>query len=60
MIAAAASSAGMSTSAVIWVATVPEAIEILHNELKTGDVVLIKGSRGLRMDRIVSALEAEQ
>jgi UDP-N-acetylmuramoyl-tripeptide--D-alanyl-D-alanine ligase len=60
MIAAAANSAGMPASAVIWVATVPEAIEILHNELKTGDVVLIKGSHVLRMDRIVSALEAEQ
>jgi len=29
----------------------------LNNELKEGDIVLIKGSHGLRMDRIVSALE---
>ena len=60
MIASAATLAGMPASAVYWVATVPEAIEFLQNELKTGDVVLIKGSHGLRMERIVYALEAEQ
>jgi UDP-N-acetylmuramoyl-tripeptide--D-alanyl-D-alanine ligase len=33
-----------------------EAIEILRRILKSGDVVLVKGSRGLRMEEIVNAL----
>jgi UDP-N-acetylmuramoyl-tripeptide--D-alanyl-D-alanine ligase len=34
-----------------------EAIEFLRGEIGTGDVVLVKGSRGIRMDKIVSELE---
>ena len=40
-----------------WFETVPEAIVFLQDRLKEGDVVLVKGSRGLRMDQIVTALE---
>ena len=40
-----------------WFETVPEASEFLQDRLKEGDVVLVKGSHGLRMDRIVTALE---
>jgi UDP-N-acetylmuramoyl-tripeptide--D-alanyl-D-alanine ligase len=58
MIAESASQAGMPASAVVWVPTVPEAIEVLSKELREGDVVLIKGSRGMHMERIVAALEA--
>jgi UDP-N-acetylmuramoyl-tripeptide--D-alanyl-D-alanine ligase len=58
LIAEAAISGGMREWAVKWVATVPEAIEVLRDHLVGGDVVLIKGSHGMRMDRIVSALEA--
>jgi UDP-N-acetylmuramyl pentapeptide synthase len=36
---------------------VDQAIEYLHPNLKPGDVVLVKGSNLMRMDRIVSALE---
>jgi UDP-N-acetylmuramoyl-tripeptide--D-alanyl-D-alanine ligase len=57
LIAAAALSAGMREWAVKWVATVPEATEYLRTHLTEGDVVLVKGSHGMRMDRIVSALE---
>jgi UDP-N-acetylmuramoyl-tripeptide--D-alanyl-D-alanine ligase len=57
LIAAAAISAGMRAWAVQWVPNVPEAIDFLRTQLRPGDVVLIKGSHGLRMDRIVSALE---
>jgi UDP-N-acetylmuramoyl-tripeptide--D-alanyl-D-alanine ligase len=58
LIVQAARKAGMSARKISWVQDVPEAIEILNVELREGDVVLIKGSHGLRMDRIVSALEA--
>ena len=57
IIAEAATTAGMSRRRVTWVEDIPQAIELLNAELKEGDVVLVKGSHGLRMDRIVSALE---
>jgi len=60
LIAAAARAAGMRDWAVRWVPTVPEAIEVLRAQLRAGDVALIKGSHGLRMDRIVDALEEVQ
>ena len=37
-------------------ATNEEAIAFLHNALKSGDVVLVKGSRGMRTDEIVKGL----
>lgn len=58
MIAAAAREAGMPASAITWVETTDEAAALLLGKLRKGDVALIKGSHGLRMDRIVSALEA--
>jgi len=58
MIAEAARQAGMSSRQITWVETVPEAITVLQGLLKADDVVLVKGSHGLHMERIVSALEA--
>jgi len=58
LIAQAARKAGMPAAKITWVHDVPAAIELLNSELKEGDVALVKGSHGLRMDRIVSALEA--
>jgi UDP-N-acetylmuramoyl-tripeptide--D-alanyl-D-alanine ligase len=60
MIAEAARQAGMPLSAITVMDDVPQAIEYLRGRLKEGDVVLVKGSRGMRMERIVSALEAVQ
>jgi UDP-N-acetylmuramoyl-tripeptide--D-alanyl-D-alanine ligase len=57
MIASAAENAGLSPSAITWVADVPAAIDLLKGLLKTDDVVLVKGSHGLHMERIVTALE---
>lgn len=57
IIARAAREAGMKPEKIIWVPDTSQAIEVLRPLLKEGDVVLIKGSHGLRMDRIVSALE---
>lgn len=60
LIGAAARDNGMSARKVIEAADVPQAIEILRDLLLPGDVALIKGSHGLRMDRIVTALEVSE
>ncbi len=57
-IADSAQKAGLPAKAITWVSTVPDAIQVLQDSLHADDVVLIKGSHGLHMERIVSALEA--
>jgi UDP-N-acetylmuramoyl-tripeptide--D-alanyl-D-alanine ligase len=59
MISDAAQKSGRRSLSIQWFASVPEVIEVLKTGLVAGDVVLIKGSHGMRMDRIVTALEAE-
>ncbi|MHB8087557.1 MAG: UDP-N-acetylmuramoyl-tripeptide--D-alanyl-D-alanine ligase [Anaerolineaceae bacterium] len=59
MISAAALQAGLPASAVSSFDQVDEVVDALHSILKQDDVVLVKGSHGLRMDRIVQALEVE-
>ena len=58
MIAAAACRAGLSRSLVTELEDSDEAIEYLQTRLQASDVVLIKGSHGMRMDRITAALES--
>lgn len=53
----AAARAGLSESAIIQLENSQEAIEYLRERLRPRDVVLVKGSRGMQMDLIVSALE---
>jgi UDP-N-acetylmuramoyl-tripeptide--D-alanyl-D-alanine ligase len=60
LIADAAIEAGLPEHKVTSVEDVPAAIDLLRKMLIQGDVALVKGSHGLRMDRIVSALEVEQ
>ena len=57
MIASAARKAGLAAGQITWLPDVPAAIDLLRVELKAGEVVLIKGSNGLHMNRIVHALE---
>jgi UDP-N-acetylmuramoyl-tripeptide--D-alanyl-D-alanine ligase len=57
MIAWAAQQSGLSSASIKTFPTVLGSIPYLQAHLSEGDVVLIKGSHGLRMDRIVSALE---
>lgn len=59
-IAEAARKSGLPEENIIPCEDVPQAIEILGGLLVEGDVALIKGSHGLRMDRIVAALEAKE
>jgi len=60
MIASAAIQAGMPTKAVLTFDDPDLLIKELESTLNQGDVVLVKGSHGLRMDRIVQALEVEE
>jgi UDP-N-acetylmuramoyl-tripeptide--D-alanyl-D-alanine ligase len=58
MIAAAACRMGFPPARVTELDDSDQAIEYLRQELCENDVVLVKGSRGMQMDRIVAALEA--
>jgi len=60
MIAGSARRAGMKPGVVSEFEDSLGVIEFLRQRLGPTDVVLIKGSRGMRMDRIVAALEAQQ
>jgi UDP-N-acetylmuramoyl-tripeptide--D-alanyl-D-alanine ligase len=53
---AGARSAGMSAAATRFFTATEAAAEALLDEIRAGDLVLIKGSRGVRMDLIVAAL----
>jgi UDP-N-acetylmuramoyl-tripeptide--D-alanyl-D-alanine ligase len=57
LIAAAAHRAGMKSSHINEYGNTDEAIAQLRQSLTARDVVLVKGSHGIRMDRIVAALE---
>ncbi len=58
IIAEGALAQGMSGSVVTSLDTVLDVVDLLKSQLTDGDVVLIKGSHGMRMDRIVSEIEA--
>lgn len=57
IIAAAARKAGLAAHKITELGDAPDAIEFLRTRLSQDDVVLVKGSHGMRMDRIVAALE---
>lgn len=59
-IAESARESGMPKENIISCEDVLQAIEILQDLLVEGDAALIKGSHGLRMDRIVAALEVQE
>jgi UDP-N-acetylmuramoyl-tripeptide--D-alanyl-D-alanine ligase len=58
MMAAAARRVGFSPQQITELENSDQAIELLQEHLHENDVVLIKGSRGMNMDRIVAVLEA--
>jgi UDP-N-acetylmuramoyl-tripeptide--D-alanyl-D-alanine ligase len=58
LIAAAARQAGLKSNAITEIENTDDTIIHLRRTLNAKDVVLVKGSHGIRMDRIVAALEA--
>jgi UDP-N-acetylmuramoyl-tripeptide--D-alanyl-D-alanine ligase len=57
MIAEAARKAGLKKSSILEFEELDQIVDWLANNLSKNDSVLIKGSHGLHMDRIVNALE---
>jgi UDP-N-acetylmuramoyl-tripeptide--D-alanyl-D-alanine ligase len=47
---------GMPEGNVYWVETAIEAIPLLEKQIQKDDTLLIKGSYGMRLDQIVSAI----
>ena len=59
-LAAAAIEAGMSDTAVTYFPSSAEAAPVIAAAVRTGDLVLVKGSRGIRTDVVVDRLAAER
>ncbi len=53
-----AAEAGLAPGAAAWAETTEEAIPLLRQAVRPGDVVLIKGSRGIEMERVLNGLRA--
>ncbi|MBI4494017.1 MAG: UDP-N-acetylmuramoyl-tripeptide--D-alanyl-D-alanine ligase [Chloroflexi bacterium] len=60
LVAEAAREAGLPADRVFHTHSNGEAIEHLRRKLRPGDNVLVKGSRGMRMEEIVQALAVEE
>jgi UDP-N-acetylmuramoyl-tripeptide--D-alanyl-D-alanine ligase len=58
-LADAAVAAGIGRGNVLYVATSDEAADAAATLVRSGDLVLVKGSRGVRTDRVVDRLKAE-
>lgn len=58
-LAEAAIANGMPSSKVLWAATSAEAADVAIERTRPGDLVLVKGSRGIGIDLVVDRLKAE-
>jgi UDP-N-acetylmuramoyl-tripeptide--D-alanyl-D-alanine ligase len=58
-LAEAARAAGMDASVVVHVSTSAEAADLAQRRVRPGDLVLVKGSRGIRTDLVVDRLKVE-
>ena len=52
-----ARNAGMDESAALYFATPQEAAEFLAKEVRAGDLILVKGSRGVKTEIVVGKLK---
>ncbi len=59
LIATAAYQAGLPATQIVQLEDIQQVTDLLRQRLGSGDVVLVKGSHGMRMDRIVAALESQ-
>ena len=59
-IAAGAAAGGMATSRILCFATAEDAGRALTEEVRAGDLVLVKGSRAIHMERIIEALRQRE
>jgi len=59
IIAESARNAGLAPTAITWLQTIDEVVDLLKGTLQPNDVILIKGSHGLHMEQIVNALEID-
>jgi UDP-N-acetylmuramoyl-tripeptide--D-alanyl-D-alanine ligase len=59
-LAAAAVAAGLPAASVEWVSTSEEAADAAARLVQPGDVVLVKGSRGIRTEVVVQRLRGER
>jgi UDP-N-acetylmuramoyl-tripeptide--D-alanyl-D-alanine ligase len=57
-IARGAVAAGMSDSQVCFFTEINPAIDYIHRKVQPGDLVLIKGSRGVHLEKMVQALRS--
>jgi UDP-N-acetylmuramoyl-tripeptide--D-alanyl-D-alanine ligase len=55
----AAANAGMNPSSIVYVPSSAEAADLALKTVRAGDLVLVKGSRGIRTDVVVDRLKAE-
>jgi UDP-N-acetylmuramoyl-tripeptide--D-alanyl-D-alanine ligase len=58
-LAFSARNAGMDAPAIVYVPTSAEAADVAAGKVRPGDLVLVKGSRGIRTDVVVDRLKAE-
>ena len=56
-IAETAQQSGLSLKQVDWVQDAQGAMDLIKTKFKEGDVILIKGSHGMHMDKITAAFE---
>lgn len=56
-IADEARAVGMPPEHILELSSTEEVVDYLHDQIGEGDVVLVKGSRGMALDQVVSALE---
>jgi len=59
LIAEAAQNAGMNQKSIFIADTIDEAVHILETKIQKSDLLLVKGSQGVRMERIVKRIMAE-